>query len=79
MAGSKGARQKRDERSKRVMGLEQRWSHCRAGTGEECGRSSGQPDSAGTFAAGVMTTEERGSQGDEFVKTRWATCQIIMQ
>ena len=43
------------------------------------GRSSGQPDAAGTFAGGVVTTEERGSQGDEFIQARWATCQIIMQ
>jgi hypothetical protein len=26
-----------------------------------------------------MTTEERGSQWDEFVQARWAACQIIMQ
>jgi hypothetical protein len=28
------------------------------------GRSSGQPYSSGTFAGGVVTTEERGSKGD---------------
>jgi hypothetical protein len=26
-----------------------------------------------------MTTEERGSQGDEFVKSLWSTGQIIME
>jgi hypothetical protein len=26
-----------------------------------------------------MTTEEHGSQGDEFVKSRWSTGQIIVE
>ena len=37
------------------------------------GRSSGQPDATGTFAGGVVTTEERWGQGDELVKACWST------
>jgi hypothetical protein len=42
------------------------------------GRSCGQPDATCTFAGGVVTTEHRGSQGDQFVKSRRSRGQIIM-
>jgi hypothetical protein len=32
-----------------------------------------------TFARGFMTTEECGSQGDQFVKSRRSTGEIIME
>jgi hypothetical protein len=60
------------------------WTWCSVGSIVEraqsrSGRSSGQPYAACTFAGGVVTTEERGGQGDELVKARWSTSQVRME